>query len=68
MAKSDGVRGSEIRWVIYYNRKNKPEYMITSTSIRDKYYLYQMVDGEVWKRIEKADSPAEFEERYPLRM
>ena len=66
MAKNGGLSTSETAWVTYLNRKNEPVFKITSTQMRDKYFLYQKIGNE-WKKVEKADSPIEFEEKYSIR-
>ena len=66
MAKRNGIGASEKTWTIYYNRKNEPMFAITSTEIRDKYFLYQN-DGGSWKKIDKASSPVDFEQKHSIR-
>ena len=66
MARSGARNTSEKVWVTYRNRKNEPIFKITSTQIRDKYFLYQKVGNE-WKKVEKANSPIEFEGKYSIR-
>lgn len=66
MAKKDGLSSQEKIWVRYINRKGVPEFIITSTPARDKYFLYQRA-GNLWNKVEKASSPIEFEEKYSIR-
>lgn len=38
----------------------KPSYIVTSTNLRDKYFLYK-VSGETMKRVAKAETPDGFD-------
>lgn len=55
----------EVLWVTYY-KKDKPAYIITSTPMRDSYFLYD-VTGDKPKKLAKSQSPKVFEEKYNLR-
>lgn len=57
------VPKNQIHWVTYTDSKGNPVKIITSDSLRSKYYLYK-ITGENCKKLEKvktAVSPAEFE-------
>ena len=49
----------ETVWVTYMSG-GKPTYIVTSTKVRDKYFLYK-VSGESMSRIAKADNPDSFD-------
>jgi hypothetical protein len=50
----------EIVWVTYlYN--GKPIYIITSTKLRDEYYLYKVENGKYVKTKYKNKDPTELE-------
>ena len=49
----------ETVWVTYMSG-GKPSYIVTSTNLRDKYFLYK-VSGETMKRVAKAETPDGFD-------
>lgn len=59
------IKGEKI-WVSYYNQEHELIFLITSKEgNRDYYFLYECVNCEL-KRLGKARSPLEFEERFKL--
>ncbi len=53
----------EIVWTGYHNRAGDLMFIMTSKESRDYYYLYEVSDGE-FKKLGKAKSPPELEEKY----
>lgn len=51
---------SETVWVTYY-MDGQPAYAITSTKIRDFYYLCKVTDGKLVKTKHKAENPQDLE-------
>lgn len=45
--------------------KGKPRFIITSKQLRDWYFLYE-VNGEELKKLGKARTPPELEERFKV--
>lgn len=45
--------------------KGKPRFVITSKQLRDWYFLYE-VNGEELKKLGKARTPPELEERFKV--
>lgn len=58
-------KGEDV-WVGYYNLDNKLVFIMTSKPTRDYYFLYEFVDG-VFKKLGKAKSPLELEEKFRVR-
>lgn len=52
---------NEVRWETYCNSNEDPIFVITSTPLRDKYFLYEVV-GDSLKKIDKSSTPLELEE------
>ena len=53
-------------WVSYYNRSGKLIFIMTSKeNSRDWYFLYE-VDGDKLKKLGKARTPPELEDRYDV--
>lgn len=52
-------------WTSYYNSSHELLFIITSKSTRDFYFLYEVVDG-AFKKIGKAKSPLELEEKFKI--
>lgn len=50
----------EILWVTYRGRDGTEEYKTTSTQMRDRYYLYKVVDSG-FEKLGSAASPKELE-------
>lgn len=50
----------EILWERIFDKYKKLQYVVTSKSIRDYYYLYA-VDGDNLKKLGKGKSPVELE-------
>ncbi len=55
----------ETVWVSYYNSNKELIFIMTSKPIRDYYFLYEVVDGE-FKKLGKAKSPTELEEKFKV--
>lgn len=55
----------EIVWVTYFNTRREPNFMITSRPNRDYYFLYE-VSASGLKKMGKARSPLDFEEKYEI--
>lgn len=51
---------NEIIWVTYL-MDSKPAYAITSTKIRDIYYLYKVENEKLVKTNHKAENPIDLE-------
>lgn len=51
---------NEIIWVTYYI-DDQPAYAITSTKIRDFYYLCKVASGKLVKTKHKAENPQTLE-------
>lgn len=47
--------------LVTYIINGKPAYAITSTKIRDVYYLYRVKEGELIKTNRKAENPNDLE-------
>lgn len=52
-------------WVGYYNRNHELLFIMTSKEARDYYFLYEVVDGK-FKKLGRAKSPKELEERFEV--
>jgi hypothetical protein len=52
-------------WESYYNESRELKFIITSKTIRDSYFLYELVDGE-FKKLGKAKTPPELVEKYDV--
>lgn len=55
----------EIIWTTYYNSRNEIMFVITSKSLRDFYYLYEIVNGS-FKKLGKAKTPLDLEEKFKI--
>lgn len=54
----------ETVWVRYVDHKQNTMFILTSKeSSRDFYFLYELIDG-VFKKLGKARSPIELEEKF----
>ena len=53
-------------WTSYYDSNGELLFVITSKHTRDFYFLYELVDGE-FKRLGRAKSPLELEERFNVK-
>lgn len=59
-------KGEQV-WASCYSANNELCYIITSkVNQRDYYYLYNVEDGEL-KKLGKARSPLELEEKYEVK-
>lgn len=54
-----GVTKNELLWVQGYNAEGELHYAITSTKLRDAYYLYLYKNGKVDRKL-KANTPEKF--------
>lgn len=54
------IPNNEILWVTYIIN-GKPAYAITSTKIRDVYYLYRVKEDELIKTNRKSENPNDLE-------
>ena len=54
------IPNNEILWVTYIINE-KPAFAITSTKIRDVYYLYRVKDGELVRTNRRAENPNDLE-------
>ena len=53
-------------WVGYYNKDHELMFILTSKeSSRDYYFLYELNDG-VFKKLGKARSPKELEDKFSV--
>lgn len=50
-------------WVGYYDNHHELRFILTSKDSRDFYFLYELVDGN-FRKLGKAQSPTELEERF----
>ena len=55
----------EYVWTSYYNPSDELLFIVTSKPTRDVYFLYEVVDG-AFKKIGKAKSPLELEEKFEI--
>ena len=65
MAEVKCPKGERL-WMRYYNKKNSLRFFITSKETsRDFYFLYE-VSGATVKKLGKARSPRDLEEKYKV--
>lgn len=57
----------EILWVTYINNKRDAVCIITSKPSRDFYFLYEVLDDGTIKKLGKARSPTELEEKFDVK-
>ena len=57
-------RGERV-WTSYYNSTHELMFIVTSKPTRDFYFLYKVVDG-AFKKLDKAKSPLELEEKFKV--
>lgn len=55
-------KGEQV-WTRYCDSSHELLFIITSKSMRDYYFLYELADG-TFKKLGKAKSPLELEERF----
>lgn len=53
-------------WTTYYS-SGDPVFVITSRPARDYYFLYEYIASGNLKKLGKAKSPTELEEKYKIR-
>jgi hypothetical protein len=56
---------NEIVWESYFNESRELKFIITSKTVRDYYFLYELVNGE-FKKLGKAKTPPELVEKYDV--
>lgn len=54
------IPNNEILWVTYIINE-KPAYAITSTKIKDVYYLYRVKDDDLVRTNRRAENPNDLE-------
>lgn len=65
MTRPKQIKGEKV-WVSYYNQAHELLFVMTSKELnRDYYFLYECVNGE-FKKLGKARSPLELEEKFKL--
>ena len=60
LSKSPFSKGETV--CLTYKIDGKPKYYITSTVLRDVYYLYEVINGVAIKTKHKADNPTDLYE------
>lgn len=58
--KSPFIKGETV--CLTYKIDGKPKYYITSTALRDVYYLYEVINDVAIKTKHKADNPTDLYE------
>lgn len=56
----------EIVWVGYYNKDDKPVCFLTSKPSRDFYFLYEVNEDGVLKKLGKAKEPPELIDKFKV--
>lgn len=56
---------NEVLWVTYY-KDDEPKFFITSSPMRDVYFLYEAESGKL-KKLGKETSPMILEEKFSIR-
>lgn len=55
-------------WVTYLSSDFTPRFAVTSKiSNKDNYYLYEIIEDGVYKKLARAKSPNELEEKYNIK-
>ena len=54
----------ETVWVTYHSSGGSPALFITSKPARDFYYLYEVLQDGAVKKLGRAKTPVELEEKY----
>lgn len=65
MSRETKSTKNEIAWVQYNDSEGNMVYLMTSSPLRDIYYLYKY-DGRELKRIGKSKNPVELEQRFKV--
>ena len=60
------VPRGEILWVRYLVPSGEPAFAVTSKPSRDWYYLYEVLHDGTLKKLGKAQTPPELEEKYQV--
>ena len=58
----------ETVWVSYQKSDGTPIFILTSKPARDFYFLYEVLDDGSVKKLGKARSPTELEEKFDVMM
>ena len=56
----------ETVWVTYHRPDGFPTFFVTSKPARDYYYLYEVSPEGIVKKLGKARTPVELEEKYQI--
>ena len=56
----------ETVWVTYHRSDGSPSFFITSKPARDYYYLYEVSPDGTVKKLGRAKTPVELEEKYNI--
>ena len=57
----------ETVWVSYQKSDGTPVFILTSKPARDFYFLYEVLDDGSLKKLGKARSPTELEEKFDVK-
>lgn len=57
----------DILWMAYFNYKGEIIYIITSKPSRDVYFLYEVFDDGMCKKVGKACTPDELEKKFDIK-
>ena len=55
---------NEVLWCTYNDTKGAAHHIVTSNLTRDMYFMYEVVDSEPTKKIGKARTPTELEDKF----
>lgn len=56
----------EIIWETWHDSTHTDRFVVTSKPVRDAYFLYEVVDGEL-KKVGRAKNPYELAEKFDVR-
>jgi hypothetical protein len=58
---------NEQMWWLYKSKSGKPIFLLTSKkNNRDYYYLYEVIPGDELKKLGRAKTPPELEEKFDV--
>ena len=57
---------NEQMWWLYRNKSGTPIFLMTSKKNRDYYYLYEVLPGDELKKLGRAKTPPELEEKFDV--
>lgn len=64
MGKVNYPKGEKV-WMTYYSSAHEIQYIITTKqNNRDNYYCYEYTDDGIFKKVGRAKSPTDLEEKY----